>query len=113
MRAYSEEHEYTVEIEVRDLEEAIRAAKAIHKYRPKGRIAMIMLDNTDSVTTASIIDELKKQGLYEDILYEASGGKNLKNVIAYVGTGVDVISSSDLTCGCKEVDIHKASNNNI
>ncbi len=56
-----------------------------------------MFDNMDPVDIISAVTTLKKQGLRENVLLEASGGITLDNVKDFASTGVDVLSLGYLT----------------
>lgn len=83
----------SVEIETRNLAE-------VEKVLEVGNITRIMLDNF----TPSLIKEALKliKGKYET---EASGNINLENIQTYAETGVNFISSSQMTHSVKSLDL--------
>ncbi len=96
-----------VEIEVESCEEALAAARAFSEFLgTKIRsIGVLLLDNMGAETMAQTMIELKKAGLYDNLLFEASGGINEKTVLDYAKTGVDIISMGCLTSGIMGVDM--------
>lgn len=86
-----------IEVEVRSLEEAIEAAKA--------GADIIMFDNMTPDDIRLNLDELKKLGLIEGIVYEASGGITPENFIKYAESGVDIISLGALTHSVRSLDV--------
>ena len=87
---------HKIEIEVSNKEEALEAAK----YGAD----IVMLDNFSPNQIKETIKELKKKKLRNDLLLEASGGINLKNVREYAKSGVDVISIGALTHSAPALD---------
>ncbi len=96
-----------VEIEVEDKKQALIAAKAIKKLIGNGakNLFAIMFDKMPPEEIKAIIMELKKQDLYNNILFEASGGINPKNLAGYAGCSVDVISMGCITNSAKALDM--------
>lgn len=86
-----------VEVEVRNLNEAIRATRA--------GADIIMFDNMTPEEIKKAIDEIKKLGLREKIKLEVSGGINLENVEKYAMLDIDIISTSIITLNPKPIDI--------
>ena len=86
-----------VEIEVRNVDEAIKAAEA--------GADIIMFDNMKPEEIKRAIEEIKRLGLRERIKLEVSGGINLENVEKYAKLDIDVISTSIITLGPKPIDI--------
>ncbi|MHA1870531.1 MAG: carboxylating nicotinate-nucleotide diphosphorylase, partial [Promethearchaeota archaeon] len=90
-----------IEVEVESIEDALIAFKA--------GADIIMLDNMDPNTIKMTLKKIKK-ALKENIgkinrtmpLIEASGNISHGNIEAYVKTGVDIISSSELTLSPKD-----------
>jgi nicotinate-nucleotide pyrophosphorylase (carboxylating) len=66
---------------------------------------IIMLDNMKPKEIKEAIDALKKAGLREKTIIEASGGVNMENIQEYARTGVDVISIGSLTTSYQSFDI--------
>ncbi|MCK9186039.1 carboxylating nicotinate-nucleotide diphosphorylase [Candidatus Gracilibacteria bacterium] len=98
-----------IEIEVENKEEAIKCAEGFAKFldiegAPK-TIGVIMFDNMSPADILDAISALKEARLYENLLFEASGGINEDNVIEYAKTGVDIISMGCLTNGVKSADM--------
>jgi nicotinate-nucleotide pyrophosphorylase (carboxylating) len=48
---------------------------------------------------------VKELGLYDNILFEASGRINENTVLDYAKTGVDIISMGCLTSGIQSLDM--------
>ncbi|MFA6305317.1 MAG: carboxylating nicotinate-nucleotide diphosphorylase [Candidatus Gracilibacteria bacterium] len=97
-----------IEIEVQNKEEALRCADGFAKFLngdSAQTIGVIMLDNMSSSDISDTIAALKGAGLYENLLFEASGGINEENVLEYAKTGVDIISMGCLTNGARSSDM--------
>ncbi len=86
-----------IEIEVASPEEALEAAKA--------GANIIMLDNFSPLKIKKTVTSLIQKGIRNDILLEASGGINERNVVEYAATGIDVISIGEITHSSKALDI--------
>ena len=86
----------TVEIEVGNVVDAVRAAKL--------GADIVMFDNMDPREIAEAISALDKQGLCDYVVFEASGGITLDNLAIYAETGVDVISIGALTHSTRWLD---------
>jgi len=86
-----------IEIEVSSLKDAIKAAKS--------GADIIMLDNMSPNEIKEVIETLKKLGLRDKILIEASGGITPENIEEYAKTGVDIISLGYLTHSAPALDI--------
>lgn len=71
---------------------------------------IIMLDNMKPAEIRKTVDELKKKGLYDYILLEASGGITEKNIEKYAKAGVDAISMGCLTHSVKALDLSQKIN---
>jgi nicotinate-nucleotide pyrophosphorylase (carboxylating) len=63
-----------------------------------------MLDNFTPKEITKTITRLKKLGLRNKVLLEASGGINSKNIQAFAKTGVDMISVGEITNSVKGID---------
>ena len=85
-----------IEIEVENQSDAILAARE--------GATIIMLDNFNPKEIANTIARLKKLGLRNKVLLEASGGINSKNIQAFAKTGVDMISVGEITNSVKGID---------
>ncbi|HLC96121.1 MAG TPA: carboxylating nicotinate-nucleotide diphosphorylase [Candidatus Nanoarchaeia archaeon] len=93
-----------VEIEVCRAEDALLAAR---KFKELGGEfpRIIMLDNMPPSDIKSVVGSLKKEGLYDHVLLEASGGIQPETIAEYDATGVDVISLGYLTSSVQALDI--------
>ena len=87
-----------IEIEVSDVEDAIKAAKL--------GIDIVMLDNMKPDEVKKVIEILKKLRLRDKILIEVSGGIDEHNIIEYVKAEPDIISTSAITMKAKPIDMH-------
>ncbi|MEA3323905.1 MAG: carboxylating nicotinate-nucleotide diphosphorylase [Euryarchaeota archaeon] len=86
----------TVEVEVGNAEDAVRAAKL--------GADIIMFDNMDPRKITEAISALARQELCDHVMLEASGGITLDNLVLYAETGVDVISIGALTHSASWLD---------
>ncbi len=86
----------TVEIEVGNAEDAVRAAKL--------GADIVMFDNMDPREIVEAVSALDKNGLRDCVVLEASGGITLDNLAMYAETGVDVISIGALTHSAQWLD---------
>ncbi|MGQ9478734.1 MAG: carboxylating nicotinate-nucleotide diphosphorylase [Thermoproteota archaeon] len=86
-----------IEVEVSSSDEAVEAVEA--------GADIIMLDNCEPEKVKRAIEMLEKRGYRSRVLIEVSGGIRLENLDDYVKTGVDVISSGELTHSAKAIDI--------
>jgi len=86
----------TVEIEVGNSEDAVRAAKL--------GADIVMFDNMDPHKITEAISALDGKGLCDCVMLEASGGITLDNLALYAETGVDVISIGALTHSAQWLD---------
>ena len=64
-----------------------------------------MLDNFSPSQIIKTIKILKDRKLRKNILLEASGGINSKNISRYGKTGVDIISIGSITNSVKGIDV--------
>jgi len=85
-----------IECEVRNTEEAIRAAKA--------GANVIMLDNFTPSKAESCAKAIREFGTFDDIEIELSGGITLSNIVDYVKSQPDLISVGQLTHSPTAVD---------
>lgn len=94
-----------IEIEVEGKNQAFEAAKSIKKIinsrKSKNKSFAIMLDKIPPAKIKSIIDNFKERGLYDDILFEASGNISESNLSFYAGCGADIISMGTITNSAK------------
>lgn len=88
---------HKIEIEVSSIEDALKAAEL--------GADIIMLDNMSPEDIKLVINELKRRGLRDKVILEASGRINLENIEEYASTGVDVISLGILTHSAPSCDI--------
>lgn len=86
----------TVEIEVGNVEDAVRAAKL--------GADIVMFDNMDPREITEAISALDRQRFTDYVTLEASGGITLDNLALYAETGVDVISIGALTHSAQWLD---------
>ncbi len=96
------------EIEVRSPIEALTVAgllsKIVNSANMKYATPVIMFDNFSARKIRATIDELKKKGFYKNILFEASGGINEKNIKLYAKSGVDTVSLGSITHSSRAMD---------
>jgi len=93
-----------IEIEVTSHEEAIRAARKFNDLRLK-KPCVVMLDNMTPTAIEGVIETLRKGGLYDSVLLEASGEITPENIREYAGTGIDVVSLGYLTHSARVLDM--------
>jgi nicotinate-nucleotide pyrophosphorylase (carboxylating) len=86
-----------IEVEVSTVDQALEAAKA--------NADIIMLDNFSPQKIRETITLLKRRGLRDEVLIEASGGINEQNILDYATTGVDIVSLGEITDSVKGLDI--------
>jgi nicotinate-nucleotide pyrophosphorylase (carboxylating) len=86
-----------IEIEVSSADQALEAAKT--------GADIIMLDNFSPHKIREALALLKKKGLRDKVLIEASGGINEQNILEYAATGVDIVSLGEITDSVKALDI--------
>ena len=85
------------EVEVENTQDAILAAQE--------GASIIMLDNFSPAKIIKTIKVLKNKKLRKNVLLEASGGINFKNISRYGETGVDIISIGSITNSVKGIDV--------
>jgi nicotinate-nucleotide pyrophosphorylase (carboxylating) len=85
------------EVEVENIQDTILAAKE--------GATIIMLDNFTPAQIKKAIQTLKDQKLRNNVLLEASGGINSKNIEKYGQTGVDIISVGSITNSVIGIDM--------
>ena len=83
--------------EVENTEDAVLAAQE--------GATIIMLDNFSPSQIIKTIKVLKNEKLRKNVLLEASGGINSKNISKYGKTGVDIISIGSITNSVKGIDV--------
>ncbi len=86
-----------VEVEVESTKDALEAAMA--------GADIIMLDNMNPDEIRNVLNALENKGLRNKILIEVSGGINPDNIVDYVKTGVDVISTGYITHSARSLDM--------
>jgi len=87
-----------IEIEVSSPKDALEAARS--------GMDIVMLDNVPPAGIKRAIELLKRAGLRERVLIEASGGIEPANITNYVATGVDIVSSSYMTFKAPALDMN-------
>ncbi|MCX6818354.1 MAG: carboxylating nicotinate-nucleotide diphosphorylase [Candidatus Aenigmarchaeota archaeon] len=100
-----------IEIEARNLKEAIRAGERFKFLQNKDKeikACIIMLDNFSPLGVRKTIAALKEKKLYDYVLLEASGGVKLDNIAQYAKAGVDAVSLGCLTHSARALDISQA-----
>jgi len=85
------------EVEVENTQDAVLAAQE--------GATIIMLDNFSPSQIIKTIKVLKNKKLRKNVLLEASGGINSKNISKYGKTGVDIISIGSITNSVKGIDV--------
>ena len=86
-----------VEIEVESSSQAIEAVEA--------GADIVMLDNMEPTEIRRTLRELKRRGIRNKILIEASGGITIENIADYAKTGADILSLGSLTHSVQAIDI--------
>lgn len=97
-----------IEIEVNTPAEALETTKCLKKYLDNKQIrsiCVLLLDNMTPEDIAKALEMIKKEGLYDNLLFEASGGITEKNIEQYAKTGVDIISMGILTNGVRSLNM--------
>ncbi len=105
-----------VEIEVETKEDALKAAEDLNTLLSPDGItapACIMLDNFSVSEIVETLKLVKEKGLYDKLIFEASGGINGENLKKYAETGVDVISMSEMTMAAKPLSFHLEVNTSV
>ena len=86
-----------IEVEMESTDDAVLAAS-------KG-VDIIMLDNMEPGEVIQTVEMLKRKGLRDSVIIEASGGIDQDNVVEYAKTGVDVISMGSLIHKAQWIDV--------
>jgi len=97
-----------IEVEVRGEVAARVAARAFRRLQEEAAEeypCLLMLDNLRPDRTSAILDMLRREGLWDHTLVEASGGISESNLEAYAACGVDAISVGALTHSVHALDI--------
>jgi nicotinate-nucleotide pyrophosphorylase len=96
-----------IEVEVKSHAAALAAAETFRRVQEEASErypCLLMLDNVRPHQILSILGDLRKKGLSDYILIEASGGISEENVETYADTGVDAISMGTLTHSARALD---------
>ncbi|HJO01743.1 MAG TPA: carboxylating.nicotinate-nucleotide diphosphorylase, partial [Candidatus Woesearchaeota archaeon] len=103
-----------IEIEIKNEEEALKAAEAIYNLKSE-KLFAIMFDNMECSMIKNSINKINNiinknlinndEKLKNKILFEASGGINENNIEEYSKTGVDVVSIGLITHSSKAFDM--------
>ena len=99
MRRVKEHMSFTKKVEV----EATSTAHAIQAVKAGADI--VMLDNMSPNQVRHTISSLKRRGLRDNVIIEASGEINLANIAEYAKEGVDIVSVGDLTHSVKSINL--------
>ena len=97
-----------IEVEVRDAGAARAAARTFRRLLEEGTEeypCLLLLDNLMPDQLGTIVDILRREGLWDYVLVEASGGISETNIEAYAATGVDAISVGALTHSARALDL--------
>jgi len=97
-----------IEVEVRGEDAARAAAQTFRRLRADTAHdypCLLMLDNMAPGEIAAILDALRRENLWSDVLIEASGGISEANLEAYAASGVDAISVGALTHSVRALDV--------
>lgn len=103
-----------IEVEVRGEAAARAAAKAFQRLQrasAEDYPCVLMLDNVAPREMSGVIATLRREGLWDSILVEASGGISESNVEEYAACGADVISIGALTHSVRALDLSQRMNN--
>lgn len=94
-----------IEIEVNSTEKALRSVKKILDLNNEKKYA-IMFDNMEPERIKKTIKKINKLVKINNksILFEASGGIDYNNILAYTNIGVDAVSFGCLTHSVKSLD---------
>ncbi len=104
----SRERAVFMEVEVTGQEGALAAGRTFRELRRSGGESypcLVMLDNRTPEEVTGIIAALKRQGFWDDVLVEVSGGISDATLDAYADCGADAISTGALTHSCKALDL--------
>jgi nicotinate-nucleotide pyrophosphorylase (carboxylating) len=86
-----------IEVEVIRVSDAVAAAKA--------GVDIVMLDNFTPKQAKQAVEALKKAGLRDKVILEASGGITEETLLHYASAGVDVLSMGELTHSVKAFNV--------
>lgn len=94
-----------IEIEIKNEEEALKAAEEISRLKSE-KLFAIMFDNMKPMEIKNSINKIKNNNYnLNNLLFEASGRINDKNIVEYSKTGVDVVSIGLITHSPKAFDM--------
>ncbi len=85
-----------IEIEVENFQQAHRVIKSFSNLKSNNHLA-IMLDNFTPELAKQTLTNLRKEFDLSNIIFEASGGIDEKNILEWAKTGVDILSLGSLT----------------
>lgn len=97
-----------IEVEVRSEQAACAAAETFHRLRTNAAQdypCLLMLDNMTPAQTTAVLERLRRENLWDDVLIEASGGISELNMLTYAAAGVDAISIGALTHSVRVLDL--------
>jgi nicotinate-nucleotide pyrophosphorylase (carboxylating) len=94
-----------IEIEVEKIEEAIAAASIFNKLNNHSNHLAILLDNFNPVEIKKTLKIIDQQQNSKEIIFEASGGIDGKNIHEYASSGVNIISVGSLTHSAYSLNI--------
>ena len=96
-----------IEIEVNNSKQAVEVATIINEFKrdKSNKLFAIMFDNMPPLDIKNTMKEINNLNKKNNILFEASGNIDEKNIKKYSNTGVDVISLGFLTHSSKSLDI--------
>src|SRR6202034_457103 len=97
-----------IEVEVRGIGAARKAAEEFRRLQEEASEeypCLLMLDNMTPDQILTILDMLRREGLWDQTLVEASGRISESNLEAYAACGVDAISVGALTHSARSLDI--------
>ncbi|MFB3887896.1 MAG: carboxylating nicotinate-nucleotide diphosphorylase [Candidatus Bathyarchaeia archaeon] len=86
-----------LEVEITKPADAVKAAEL--------GADLVLLDNFQPSQVREAVALMKKAGLHDRVLLEASGGITSENLLEYAEAGADLISLGELTHSVKELDI--------
>jgi nicotinate-nucleotide pyrophosphorylase (carboxylating) len=93
-----------IELEVTGMEDAVKAARKFKELQLKTP-CVVMLDNMKPSEIEQTLKTLRELGLYDDLLFEASGDITSENILEYAKTGIDVVSLGYLTHSVHVLDM--------
>jgi len=100
-----------IEIEVTSEKEALAAARCFAEMKATQDINtsnVIMLDNMEPSQIDVIIRQMIQDNLYENIIFEVSGGITADNFEDYARTPVDILSFGSITHSVNALDLSQS-----